>query len=230
MKQEQDYFERFQSLCIKILSQSDNCQESQDLFRAAKSVPELVSAWQRFWAGVLHEVPEQVIKAFADLYPVYRDDIIRAGVYYNEAPVDLDGRLLMTGGMVLIGDAAEGDSVDHPLVIPGRHRIYVLGDLPLTVTDNCSVNVNADRACVTVKGFVRCNLEKGKVIAREHAVVNGHGVIVCYDATNIAISGGYVTDHGHMQITAYNDACVQSFTNRYITLNDHSTLKYLPKP
>ena len=85
MKQD-EYFLRFQQLCIGILAQSDNCMESQQQFKSARSVPELVTAWQRFWAGVLHEVPEQVIKAFADLYPVYRDDIIRAGVYYNEAP------------------------------------------------------------------------------------------------------------------------------------------------
>ena len=96
------YFDRFQQLCIGILAQSDNCMESQQQFKAARSVPELVTAWQRFWAGVLHEVPEQVIKAFADLYPVYRDDIIRAGVYYNESPIT------NSGGMVLVGDKPEG--------------------------------------------------------------------------------------------------------------------------
>ena len=62
---DKQYFIRFQELCIDILSQSDNCQESQNMFREAKSVPELVAAWQRFWAGVLHEVPEQVITAFS---------------------------------------------------------------------------------------------------------------------------------------------------------------------
>lgn len=219
------YFDRFQKLCINILAQSDNCQESQNMFRAAKSVPELVQAWQRFWAGVLHEVPEQVIAAFGELYPVYRADIIRAGLYYNEAPVTPDGEPLMTGGLVLIGDRpVDGDSV--AITISGRHRIYVLGDQPVIITDNCSVNINADRANVELRGNARCNIEKGAVVARERSVVSGHGNITCYNSAIVSISGGTLTDHGHMRITAYGNAIVRSFTNRYITLNDNSKLYY----
>ena len=252
MKQD-EYFLRFQQLCIGILAQSDNCMESQQQFKAARSVPELVTAWQRFWAGVLHEVPEQVIKAFADLYPVYRDDIIRAGVYYNEAPPvgiypenpispvspgdaattpSVSPLGPTTNAMILIGDAPtvpdgspSGETASSSdLVIHGRHRVYVLGNLPVTVTDNSSVHVNSDRAVVTVCGAARANIERGTLIARDRAVVNGKGLITCYDSTTIYVSGGVLHDKGHLDIIAYNDAVINSFTNRRIKLNDQAIL------
>lgn len=239
------YFDRFQQLCIGILAQSDNCMESQQQFKAARSVPELVTAWQRFWAGVLHEVPEQVIKAFADLYPVYREDIIRAGVYYNEAPPvgiyptdpivpvsPIEKATVpsgspagpsVTNAMILIGDRPVGSDSSH-LVIRGRHRVYVLGDLPVTVTDNSSVHINSARANVTVTGSARANIERGTLIARDRAVVNGKGLITCYDSTTIYVSGGVLHDKGHLDIIAYNDAVINSFTSRRIKLNDQAIL------
>ena len=239
------YFDRFQQLCIGILAQSDNCMESQQQFKAARSVPELVTAWQRFWAGVLHEVPEQVIKAFADLYPVYREDIIRAGVYYNEAPPvgiyppdpivpvsPIEKATVpsgspagpsVTNAMILIGDRPVGSDTSH-LVIRGRHRVYVLGDLPVTVTDNSSVHINSARANVTVTGSARANIEQGTLIARDRAVVNGKGDITCYDSTTIYVAGGVLHDKGHLDIIAYNDAVINSFTSRRIKLNDQARL------
>lgn len=239
------YFDRFQQLCIGILAQSDNCMESQQQFKAARSVPELVTAWQRFWAGVLHEVPEQVIKAFADLYPVYREDIIRAGVYYNEAPPvgiyptdpivpvsptekntvpsGSPAGPSVTNAMILIGDRPIGSDTSH-LVIRGRHRVYVLGDLPVTVTDNSSVHINSARANVTVTGSARANIEQGTLIARDRAVVNGKGDITCYDSTTIYVAGGVLHDKGHLDIIAYNDAVINSFTSRRIKLNDQARL------
>jgi hypothetical protein len=216
---DKQYFIRFQELCIDILSQSDNCQESQNMFREAKSVPELVAAWQRFWAGVLHEVPEQVITAFSKLYPVYRSDIIRAGVYYNESPIT------NSGGMVLVGDKPEGVAI-NPVVITGRHRVYVLGDMPVTVDDNCSVHVAADRADVIVKGHARAVIEQGKLTARDFAFVSGKGNITCYDAATLYVNGGRLDDHGHMEIVASGDAMVYSFTNRRITVQANAKLYY----
>lgn len=214
------YFKEFQRLCIDILAQSDNCQESQDQFRAARSVPELVTAWQHFWAGILHEVPQQVVTAFASLYPIYRDDIIRAGVFYNEAPPDG-----YPNAMILVGNApvTAADST-APIIIGSHHRVYVLGDHPLMATDNANVHIVAPNAVVTLTGNARCNIEVGTVTARERSTVFGRGNVICYDSTTIAIYGGYLTDHGHLAIQAYNDAVIHSFTTRRITLYDQAQL------
>ena len=228
METNNDYFTRFQNLCLSILAQSDNCQESQDMFRATKTIPELVSAWQRYWAGLLHEVPEQVIKAFSQFYPTYRDDIIRAGVYYNEAP-PIDH---ITPSIILIGDAPEATvpegppSCVSPLEVFGRHRVYVLGNLPIITHDNCNVLVNSSRSNVTLHDNCRCNLEAGNVILHDRSMLNGSGNVTCYDSTTILLMGGTLHDKGHLDITAYNDAVIHTFTSRKITLNDKAKIYF----
>lgn len=225
------YFSRFQDLCIRILAQSDNCQESQKAFKSAKSVPELVTAWQFYWNGVLHEVPEQVLAAFNKFYPEYHDDIARAGIYYNEAPVSLHATVTEVSpsgeegsvstpspSMVLIGDG------DKPLHIEGRHRVYVLGNTPVTCSGQCNVYVVADRANITLLGNCRCNAEAGTVIVKDRSVFNGKGNVTCYDSATVFIAGGTLEDHGHLNISAYCDSAISSFTKQRIILHDQATL------
>lgn len=219
-KKDSSDFTSFQNLCIRILAQSDNCQESQDLFHAAKTIPELVSAWQRYWAGLLHEVPEQVIEAFSKFYPDYRSEIIRAGVYYNEEPPSDT-----FNSIVLVGDKGSvcGDAV-ATLKITGRHRVFVLGDLHVSCHGNCNILVNSLRANVDIHDSCRCNIEAGTVSAHDRTIVTGKGNVACYDSSTIYMMGGTLHDHGHFAITAYNDAVVHSFTDRKIILNDKSRL------
>lgn len=111
------YFSRFQDLCTRILAQSDNCQESQQAFKSAKSVPELVTAWQFYWNGVLHEVPEQVLAAFNKFYPEYHDDIARAGIYFNESPATVPSA--SPDGSTTVPDAsASGSEGGAPALSP----------------------------------------------------------------------------------------------------------------
>ena len=129
----------------------------------------------------------------------------------------------VTNAMILIGDRPVGSDTSQ-LTIRGRHRVYVLGDLPVTVTDNSSVHINSARANVTVTGSARANIEQGTLIARDRAVVNGKGDITCYDSTTIYVAGGVLHDKGHLDIIAYNDAVINSFTSRRIKLNDQARL------
>lgn len=221
------YFSRFQDLCIRILAQSDNCQESQQAFKSAKSVPELVTAWQFYWNGVLHEVPEQVLAAFNKFYPEYHDDIARAGIYFNESPATVPsgspeglevGVPTPSPSMVLIGDG------DKPVHIEGSHRVYVLGNTPVTCSGQCNVNVIAERANVTLLGNCRCNAEAGTIIVKDRSVFNGKGNVTCYDSSTVFIAGGTLEDHGHLNISAYSDSAISSFTKQRIILYDQATI------
>lgn len=209
------YFDRARSLCLSILAQSGNCAESQAQFRAANSVPELVGAWQHFWAGVLHEVPEQVITAFAEVYHIYRNDINRGGLYYNEAPP-----IGTPASIVLIGD-----DESKVISIYGRHRVYVLGNARVIARENCSVFVNADRARVTVMDHARANCDAGHVEAYGHAFINGKGEFVSYDSATVYIVGGSLTTHGHFEINAYNpETVIRSFSDRRVHIHDGAQL------
>lgn len=213
-------FKKFQKASLAVLAQSNNCQESQDRFRAATSVPELVSAWQHYWGDMIKEVPEQTIAALAEYYPTYRQDINRAGLYFNEAP-PFDA----FPSIVLIGDKGSvcGDTI-ATLEITGRHRVFVLGDLPVEVREECSVYVGAERASVNIYNTVRCTMSAGTVTAHDRSTVTGSGNITSHDATTILITGGKLEDNGHYSITAYNDAVVNSFTDRKISICDNAKL------
>ncbi len=211
-----EYFLRFQQMCIDILAKSGNCAESQSFFRNATTVPEIVSAWKRYWDGLLHEVPELVIDAFRKNYGIYREDINRAGVYYNEVPP-----ISAPPSIILVGDKDAAFSEDTScLEIDGRHRVYVLGNREVLAMDSCNLTVNADGATVRLFDACRANVEKGKVIAWNRTVVSGNGHIVCHDSSTVKIFGGTVEDHGHLSIDAYNDAVVKTSIDKRITLHD----------
>ena len=63
MKDKGKYIEDFKKMGIGILAESNNCMESQKAFKEAKSVPEAVTAWMHYFAGVVDEVPRQVAAA-----------------------------------------------------------------------------------------------------------------------------------------------------------------------
>lgn len=216
-----EYFLRFQQMCIDILAKSGNCKESQSFFRNATTVPELVSAWKRYWDGLLHEVPELVIDAFRKNYDIYRKDINRAGVYYNEVPP-----ISAPPSIILIGDNDIWKSKFLPcLEIEGRHRVYVLGNMEVWAMDSCNLTVNSDSAMVRLFDACRANVEKGKVIAWNRSIVSGKGYIICHDSATVKIFGGTVEDHGHLSIDAYNDAVVKTSIDKRITLHDNARLE-----
>lgn len=209
------YFDHCQDLALKVLAQSGNCAESQAEFKAATSVPQLVAAWHHFWAGILHEVPEQIVTVFTEFYPKFRDDINRGGLYYNEAPP-----IGTPASVVLIGD-------DESKVISvyGRHRVYVIGNARVICRENCSVFVNAERARVTVMDNARANCDAGHVEGYGHAFINGKGDFISYDSATVYIVGGQLTTHGHFEIHAYNpETVINSFTAKRINLHDGAQL------
>lgn len=219
--EKQQYFDDFQQLCINILAESDNCQESQQAFCAAGSVQQLVAAWLKFWSGVIHEVPAQVKTAFARLYSVYKDDINGAGMWYNEQPDIDDNRCI-----ILIGDHPDYKSSDEEqvLTLRGNHRVYVIGNQPVSITGSCRVNISAEDADVCIYDGVNANIERGYVRAYGRSVVNGSGDITCHDAAVITAIGGIVHDHGHYHISVYNDTVVDGFTTNRVVLHDKARL------
>lgn len=215
-------FAVFQKLCIDILAESDNCEASQKAFKEAKTIPALVQAWRTFLSGVIHEVPLQVKEAFATFYADYKAEINVSDLYYNEDPIQ-DHRC-----MVLVGDAPRGKE-DDVLTIYGNHHVYVIGNQKVTVRDSCHVTVSADDARVTVADHAIATIEKGFIEAWGRAQVSGHGDITCHNSTVVSIDGGVVHDHGHLQILAYNDSLVDSFTKRRVMLYDKATLQLRPR-
>ena len=72
---------RFKNLCISILAQSGNCKDSQHDFNDTHTIGQMCSAWWKYWHGLITEVPQQVVKAFENFYPDFKDEINAAGFY-----------------------------------------------------------------------------------------------------------------------------------------------------
>ena len=75
---------RFKQLCISILAQSGNCQDSQRDFGKVSSIKDMCDTWHKYWHGMITEVPQQVVQAFKDFYPDFKAEINAAGIFYNE--------------------------------------------------------------------------------------------------------------------------------------------------
>ena len=206
---QKEKYQRFKILCTDILAQSGNCEASQAAFAAAANYAQMREAWAKYWQGVLMEVPTQVLAAFADVYPEYKEELNAAGVYYNEdAPL----------GIVVIGDSAE------EIHLWRARNAYILGAAKVVLhaaasatglNENCSVELR-EGSCATMRA--------GYAIARGHSVLTTKTDAECHDAATVRITDATLKDCGHTAIYAYGRAAVKSFTDRLIYLYDNSTL------
>ena len=198
--------QRFKTLCVNILAQSGNCQESQHAFKSTQSIPDMCEAWRKYWHGLITEVPQQVIDAFKAVYPEFKADINHGGIFYNEdSPT----------GTVLVGDT---DEVIH---LYSSRKIYVLGKAHVILH-------NAATALVMNEGCKVELLDGSKavyVIARNYS----HLVTGCeaesYDQSVVFITDGTLHDHGHQKINAFGTAVIDTFTNRLIDLYDSARIE-----
>lgn len=214
MTEKEKYVEEFKELCLGILAQSNNCKQSQQDFRAAKSVPEAVTAWMKYFAGVVDEVPRQVAETFGRLYGKYKSDINKAGVYYNETPPEMSNSMV-----VIVGDC------DEKLQIGARHRVYVLGKAEVVVYWQASATVNHPDAMVRATNSARVSMREGsaEMCGSSHFV--GKGTVYAWNSCRVDISGGKVYDFGHVRISAYGDSVVYSNHPQGVEVNDTACIR-----
>lgn len=211
-------FNSFKKRCIDILSQSDNCVESQKLFHSTSSYADMVLAWRRFFAGIIHEVPSQVIKAFDELYGEYKADLNRVSIFYNESP-----KYSSFGDIIIMGNApAENKKASYPIY--GKGRVYILGDIQVTAFDDVRVYCHSSLAKVRLYNHSVAFMDGGVCEVNDSASANGKGKFITTNNAIVNITGGSLDDYGHNFITAYNDSSVTSFTDKRIVLKDNAQL------
>lgn len=202
--------QRFKSLCIGILAQSGNCQESQLAFHRAESIPDMCEAWRKYWHGLITEVPQQVIDAFKAVYPEFKKDINQGGIFYNEdSPT----------GNVLVGDT---DEIIH---LYASRKIYILGKTHV-VLHNAATAIAMNPHCkVELYDGSKATLKAGYGIAHNYAHLVTCSEAECYDQSVVFITDGTLHDHGHKKINAFGHALIDSFTHRLIDLYDNAKIE-----
>ena len=203
--------EKFKALCIAILAQSGNCQESQLAFRGTESIQQMCAAWHKYWHGMITEVPKQVMAAFRDFYPDYKSEINAAGIFYNEdSPT----------GNVLIGDSTETIHLYH------AHTAYILGTARVVLHNTASALVMNPDCHVELRDFSRATVKEGYAVARNRSRLTTNDSAECYDMSVVNITAGTLTDHGHRAIYAFGNAVVNSFTRQFISIYDNAKVNF----
>lgn len=201
---------RFKKLCIDILAQSGNCMDSQCDFKGTNTIQQMCGAWFKYWHGMITEVPLQVIQAFNDFYPDFKDEINAAGFYYNE-----DSR----NGIVIIGNSTDSIHLNF------ARNVYVLGNAHVVLHGSTSALVLNSNCKVELLDNSRATIKNGYGIARNRSQLTTHSNAECYDNAIVRITDGTLQDKGHASIYAYGHATINSFTNKLITLYDKAILK-----
>ena len=199
--------EKFKALCIAILAQSGNCQESQLAFRGTETIQQMCAAWHKYWHGMITEVPQQVMAAFRDFYPDYKSEINAAGIFYNEdSPT----------GNVLIGDSTE------TIHLYQAHTAYILGNARVVLHNIASALVMNPDCHVELRDFSRATVKEGHAVARNQSRLTTNASAECYDMSVVNITAGTLTDHGHRAVYAFGNAVVNSFTRQFISIYDNA--------
>lgn len=202
--------QRFKTLCVHILAQSGNCQESQHAFKSTQSIPDMCEAWRKYWHGLITEVPQQVIDAFRAVYPEFKADINQGGIFYNEdSPT----------GTVLVGDT------DEEIHLYSSRKIYVLGKAHV-ILHNAATALVMNKGCkVELLDGSKATIKAGYGIARNYAHMVTCQEAECYDQSVVFMTDGTLHDHGHQKINAFGTALIDSFTNRLIGLSDSARIE-----
>ncbi len=210
MTEEEQKFQRLKALNIEVLSQSGNCEASQQMFGAATCARDLCEAWYKYWFGLVTEVPKQVSEAFALMYDEIKDEVNAAGIFYNEDS---------PSGYIIVGDSEE------PIHLYTARHAYVLGNAHVVLHGNAHAIGMSDDCTIELLDSSTATIDNGYGIARDNSDLTTKSNAECHKAARVRITNATLKDNGHSRIMAFGTAKVVSFTDRLINLYDSSTLE-----
>lgn len=210
MAEQEDKFLRLKTVATDILSQSGNCIASQETFAATRTIRDICDAWYKYWTGLVSEVPQQVVQAFAEMYPEIKEDVNASGIFYNEDSQN---------GYVIIGET------DGPLHLYCTRHAYILGKAHVVLHATAHATALCDGCTVELLDSSTATVDKGYGIAKGHSTLTTKQNAECCQAAKVRITDATLTDNGHTAVYAYGNAKIMSFTDKGINLYDSSTLE-----
>lgn len=220
-------------MCHAACRERQACKEGFAQMLRAETPTQLLRAWTDNWSDVWKDRYADMLAGKVEaLYAQYRREFHDVGLWVNESSGR--GRVLITG-VALGGQTAEhpngGDNAEHrdaPMMtvrVGGTARAFVVGGAEVHAYGNSIVyNHAAQDATVVLHDYAHGFIEAGRVVARDqsHVQVSGDGVLAeCYGRSEVFMTAGTLTDHGHHSIEAYGErAVVKGCVTRRITLAD----------
>lgn len=202
-------FEEMKAMCHAACRERQACKEGFAQMLRADTPTMLLRAWVDNWSDVWKDrYADMLVGNVEALYAQYRREFHDVGLWVNECCGS--GKVLITEGRVAVGSTA---------------RAFVVGMAEVHAYGNSIVyNHAAQDAVVVLHDYAHGFIEAGRVVARDqsHVQVSGDGVLAeCYGRSEVFMTAGTLTDHGHHSIEAYGDrAVVKGCVTRRITLAD----------
>lgn len=217
-------FEEMKAMCHAACRERQACKEGFAQMMRAETPTQLLRAWTDNWADVWKDRYADMLAGKVEgLYAQYRREFHDVGLWVNESSGR--GKVLITG-VALGGQTAEHTTGGRMTVrVGGTARAFVVGGAEVHAYGNSIVyNHAAQDAVVVLHDYAHGFIEAGRVVARDqsHVQVSGDGVQAeCYGRSEVFMTAGTLTDHGHHSIEAYGErAVVKGRATRRITLAD----------
>lgn len=207
-------FDRLKEICREACHQRNACKPGFAALMQTNSVAGILKVWRENWQDVYESKYADIMaREIAGVYADMRDDFIASLVFFNE-PTDK--------GLLIVS------APEEPITVGGTAKCYIFGSGSVIAKDNAEVYCHDPGGMVTLTGHAKGFFKDGQVQVRDFARASGTFQGHCYNAASIILRGGAVIDHGHLGISAWNDAVVYSDTQKKIEL--YASARILPLP
>lgn len=190
------------------------CTHGYKELMSADTSEGVATVWRKYWRELVSEQYADVIcEELPYHYAELQEGFNKAGLYFNECPP-----ASMMHPFVLVGNS------DKPIHVYGYADVYILGKAHVIAHDHASVSCVQPQGKVELLDYSKGDINAGYAIARNRSTLISATDCECHNSPFITISHGTLHDHGHMEIKAYGDSVVDSFTDQKITLYDNAKL------
>lgn len=205
-----DNFEKLKEICRLACHERNACKEGFEALMQTETIPQIMQVWKNNWDDVFRSryadiMVEQLNLADQSMI----DDLRTGGIYVNEDRED---------GYVIISNPRQ------PVSVGGTARAYIFTPAEVTATGNAQVYCRMAGSKITLRGHSYCHCDNSDTIVEVYNFAKADGQMQChtYNAAQVSISYGTLTDNGHRRITASGGAVVYSNATKGIELSGES--------
>lgn len=200
-------FDELKEICRVACHERNACKSGFEALMQAESIREILAVWRQNWQDIFQsKFAEVMVKNIVNVYATSKDEFNAADVYVNEHS---------ERGLVIVCGAEE------PVFVGGTAKAYIFTPSYVTATDNAQVYCRTAGSTIILKGHSHAGIENAdtNVEVREFATANGSMTCQTWQAAEVSIGYGTVTDYGHRRIIASGGAVVFSNAIKGIELS-----------
>lgn len=206
--------EALKASCHDACHERHACTHGYKELMQADTAEGIATVWRRYWRELVSgQYADVICEEMPYHYEELKEGFNKTGLFFNECPQSYTNR-----SFVLVGNSEE------PIHIYGYAEAYVLGNAHVIAHDHARIYCSQLQGKVELLDYAYGNVTAGYAIARDRSTLEAATDCECHNASNVSITAGTLHDHGHMEISAYNDAVVDTFTAMRINLYNNSKL------